>query len=186
MRFLPGPATLPSPPGVPLSALAIAPWPRTLGRLHPAIAADDQLEPDGLSTHGRDNRRMPPRVGDVCPGFTAEPSRCWRVVYSRQLQATHCREAPGMDRPMVLATRRSLVPRVGLPGTPRGPDRAAAVRRLNLCVSGSPMDRTWTTPPLAMVLPEKLRHLTRFHGCIDPHWRSRCDVELAVPTDDRP
>jgi hypothetical protein len=28
--------------------------------------------------------------GDVHPGFMAEPGRCWRLVYSKQLQATHC------------------------------------------------------------------------------------------------
>ena len=33
------------------------------------------------------------RAGE-CPGFMAEPDRCWRMVYSPQLQATHCRETP--------------------------------------------------------------------------------------------
>ena len=35
-----------------------------------------------------------PQPGEVCSGFIAEPNRCWRMVYSRQLQATHCRERP--------------------------------------------------------------------------------------------
>ena len=35
-----------------------------------------------------------PEPGEPCPGFIAEPSRCWRMVYSKQLQATHCRGAP--------------------------------------------------------------------------------------------
>ncbi len=35
-----------------------------------------------------------PQPGDPCPGFIAEPDRCWRMVYSRQLQAAHYREAP--------------------------------------------------------------------------------------------
>lgn len=34
-----------------------------------------------------------PLPGDVCPGFIAEPDRCWRMVYSEQLQASHCRGA---------------------------------------------------------------------------------------------
>ena len=29
-----------------------------------------------------------------CPGFIAKPQRCWRMVYSRQLQATHSHETP--------------------------------------------------------------------------------------------
>ena len=35
-----------------------------------------------------------PRPGDVSPGFMAKPGRCWRMVYSHQLQATHCTEVP--------------------------------------------------------------------------------------------
>ena len=35
-----------------------------------------------------------PLPGDSCPGFIAEPGRCWQMVYSRQLQATHCHERP--------------------------------------------------------------------------------------------
>jgi len=35
-----------------------------------------------------------PRPGDRSPGFMAEPGRCWALVYSRQLQSTHCQEAP--------------------------------------------------------------------------------------------
>jgi hypothetical protein len=35
-----------------------------------------------------------PEPGDVCPGFVAEAGECWRMVYSRQLQATHCAETP--------------------------------------------------------------------------------------------
>ena len=35
-----------------------------------------------------------PEPGEVCPGFVAERGRCWRMVYSQQMQATHCSEAP--------------------------------------------------------------------------------------------
>ena len=35
-----------------------------------------------------------PEPGDPCPGFVAQPDQCWRMVYSHQLQATHCRETP--------------------------------------------------------------------------------------------
>ena len=35
-----------------------------------------------------------PEPGDPCPGFVADPGRCWQMVYSRQLQATHCTETP--------------------------------------------------------------------------------------------
>jgi hypothetical protein len=37
---------------------------------------------------------MPPRPGDPCPGFMAEAGRCWRMVYSEQLQPAHCAELP--------------------------------------------------------------------------------------------
>jgi len=35
-----------------------------------------------------------PQPGEPCPGFIAEPGRCWRMLYSHQLQATHCRQEP--------------------------------------------------------------------------------------------
>jgi hypothetical protein len=35
-----------------------------------------------------------PQPGDACPGFIAEAGRCWQNVYDRNLQATHCPEAP--------------------------------------------------------------------------------------------
>jgi hypothetical protein len=35
-----------------------------------------------------------PEPGDPCPGFVAQPDQCWRMVYSRQLQATHCQDNP--------------------------------------------------------------------------------------------
>ena len=34
------------------------------------------------------------QTGDHCPGFIAEPSWCWAMVHSKQMQATHCREHP--------------------------------------------------------------------------------------------
>jgi hypothetical protein len=39
-----------------------------------------------------------PKSGEPCPGFIAEADRCWRRVYSRQLQATHCQEGPSWTR----------------------------------------------------------------------------------------
>ena len=33
-----------------------------------------------------------PKPGDRCPGFIVDHTRCWAMVYSRQLQATHCAE----------------------------------------------------------------------------------------------
>jgi hypothetical protein len=35
-----------------------------------------------------------PAPGEPCPGFIAERGRCWQMVYSRQMQATHCHETP--------------------------------------------------------------------------------------------
>jgi hypothetical protein len=33
--------------------------------------------------------------GDLITVFSPQPGRCFRMVYSRQLQATHCRQPPG-------------------------------------------------------------------------------------------
>jgi hypothetical protein len=35
-----------------------------------------------------------PEPGDPCPGFIADVGRCWQMIYSRQLQATHCHDTP--------------------------------------------------------------------------------------------
>lgn len=41
-----------------------------------------------------------PQPGDLIPySFTAEPGRCLRMVYSPQLQATHCAEPPVWKEP---------------------------------------------------------------------------------------
>ena len=34
-------------------------------------------------------QRMP-RPGDLAPGFTTEPSRCWRMVFNDTMQGSHC------------------------------------------------------------------------------------------------
>jgi hypothetical protein len=69
-----------------------------------------------------DNRRLPPCPGDPCPGFTAEPGRCWRMVYSKQLQATHCAGAPSWTGRW-FSPRGDRWFRVGLSESPRGTDR---------------------------------------------------------------
>jgi hypothetical protein len=33
-----------------------------------------------------------PTPGEPCPGFMSEAGRCWRMLYDRNLQATHCTE----------------------------------------------------------------------------------------------
>ena len=42
----------------------------------------------------RDNLGDASRPGDRSPGFTAEVSRCWALLYDRNLQSTHCLEQP--------------------------------------------------------------------------------------------
>jgi hypothetical protein len=41
------------------------------------------------------NTRRPmthmPRPGDLAPGFTIEPGRCWRLVFKDTVQGSHCR-----------------------------------------------------------------------------------------------
>ena len=48
-------------------------------------------------------------AGDPCRGFMREPGRCWRMVYSHQLQAIHCHEAPSWARTVVQPSGRPLV-----------------------------------------------------------------------------
>ena len=35
-----------------------------------------------------------PEPGDLITAFSPQPRRCFRIVYSEQLQATHCRQPP--------------------------------------------------------------------------------------------
>jgi hypothetical protein len=35
-----------------------------------------------------------PKPGDLHPGFFVSQDRCFRLIFSRQLQADHCRQAP--------------------------------------------------------------------------------------------
>jgi len=35
-----------------------------------------------------------PEPGDLITAFSPQPGRCFRMVYSHQLQADHCRQAP--------------------------------------------------------------------------------------------
>jgi hypothetical protein len=35
-----------------------------------------------------------PQPGDLLTAFSPQPGRCHKMVYSRQLQATHCRLPP--------------------------------------------------------------------------------------------
>ena len=35
-----------------------------------------------------------PEPGDLITAFSPQPGRCFRMVYSRQLQADHCRQSP--------------------------------------------------------------------------------------------
>jgi hypothetical protein len=35
-----------------------------------------------------------PEPGDLIEAFSPQPGRCFRMVQSRQLQATHCRQEP--------------------------------------------------------------------------------------------
>ena len=49
-----------------------------------------------VATGGYHGPRAGPRPGDPVPhSFIAQPGRCFRLVYSAQLQATHCRQEPG-------------------------------------------------------------------------------------------
>lgn len=63
-----------------------------------------------------------PLPGDPCPGFVAEPDRCWRMVYSRQ------RRDAVVDGPLVHAEGRPLVQGVGVSGSPGRVDRTKGVR----------------------------------------------------------
>ena len=60
-----------------------------------------------------------PQPGDVSPGFIAEAGRCWRMLYDRNLQATHCDERPGWTGRWRSPGARPLVGRVGVSRSPR-------------------------------------------------------------------
>ncbi len=51
----------------------------------------DIPEPHGIYPQGVDSM---PEPGDLVEAFSPLPDRCFRMVQSRQLQATHCRQAP--------------------------------------------------------------------------------------------
>ena len=38
-----------------------------------------------------------PEPGDLIEAFSPQPGRCFRMVYSVQLQATHCRQEPAWN-----------------------------------------------------------------------------------------
>jgi hypothetical protein len=40
-----------------------------------------------------------PQPGDLITAFSPQPGRCFRMVYSEQLQATHCYEPPAWKGP---------------------------------------------------------------------------------------
>ena len=75
-----------------------------------------------------DNQGMPPRPGDLSPGFMAQPGRWWRMVYDHNLQSTHCREEPGFTGRWLSLRRDSQWWRVGLRRPLRGPDCSPGVR----------------------------------------------------------
>ena len=54
----------------------------------------------------REDRKVLQRSEDARRGFVAVPGRCWRLGYSRQVQATDRRETPSLDRALVLAEGR--------------------------------------------------------------------------------
>jgi hypothetical protein len=31
-----------------------------------------------------------PRPGDLAPGFTIEPGKCWRMTFNAKMQGSHC------------------------------------------------------------------------------------------------
>jgi len=55
-----------------------------------------------------------PESGDLIDAFSPQPGRCFRMVQSRQLQATHCYEPPAWKGVWRRPQRRQLVRR-GVP-----------------------------------------------------------------------
>ena len=68
--------------------LATTLWPVQPPEERPGLGRDEQSASTLSLVNGM------PSSGDPCPGFIAELGRCWQMVYSRQLQATHCQEQP--------------------------------------------------------------------------------------------
>ena len=51
---------------------------------------------------------MPPEPGDRHPGFTAEPMKCWALVYDGTMQADHCLDTPSWTGRWFLVARVEL------------------------------------------------------------------------------
>ena len=60
---------------------------------NPVRAGSVGVGPRAECVYGRPVSPMP-EPDDSCPGFMSAPGRCWRMLYDRNLQATHCCEAP--------------------------------------------------------------------------------------------
>ena len=50
-----------------------------------------------------------PEPGEQVDAFSPQPGRCFRMVQSRQLQATHCRRRGGMEGGLAGSLRAQLV-----------------------------------------------------------------------------
>jgi hypothetical protein len=61
--------------------------PKASGRLGPIASGRPSR------VYGR-NVSLMPRPGDLITAFSPQPGRCFRMVQSRQLQATHCPDPP--------------------------------------------------------------------------------------------
>jgi len=77
-------------------------------------------------------------LGDLIAAFSPQPGRCFRMMQSRQLQATHCHQPP-TTIPNGFATRRpsptSAAPHHSMPAAGRGNDTdstAVVIVRPNL------------------------------------------------------
>jgi len=63
----------------------------------------------GVVSVYRRPRGSVPEPGDLITAFSPQPGRCFRMVYSVQLQATYCCEPPGVEGRLAGQDRAELV-----------------------------------------------------------------------------
>ena len=111
-----------------------------------------------------------PEPGDLIAAFSPQPGRCFRMVRSRQLQATHCYEPPGVNGSVAGRQGAHLV-RGGVSACGSGTSAApAAGRRIRICenetgcvlalaaVTGPSGPRNPSSAPLGTIAAACARH----------------------------
>ena len=77
------------------------------------------------------NTAQMPQPGDLITAFSVQVGRCFRMVYSEQLQATHCYQTPEWKGP-VEGRKGAFLIRGGHAGSTRRRSARKSLRSKNL------------------------------------------------------